>query len=109
MAKNFIQSGDVITVAAPAAVVSGGVVIAGEIVGIAQGDAASGAAVDLACGGVWELSKVASDDVALGDAIYWAAGSDLATVTATDNAKLGVAVAAAAASTGTVRVRLSGF
>jgi predicted RecA/RadA family phage recombinase len=57
--------------------------------------------------GVFELSKVATDAMALGDVIYWDASARLATLTATDNTKLGVAVAAA--GTGAVRVRLSGF
>lgn len=110
MAKNFIQSGDTLTVPAPAAVASGGVVIAGAIIGIAQGDADSGAPVDVACGGVWQLPKVAADAMAgVGVVVYWNSTSKLATVTASGNTKLGVAVEAAAAGTGTVKVRLSGF
>lgn len=109
MAKNYVQPGETITIPAPAAVTSGGVVIAGSIVGIAQGDAASGAKVDVTCGGVWELPKVAADAVTLGAPIYWAAATKLATITASGNTKLGVAVESAPASTGTVKVRLSGF
>ncbi|AXQ95684.1 DUF2190 family protein [Cereibacter azotoformans] len=107
--KNFVQPGDTLTIPAPASVLSGQPVIAGEIVGIASGDAASGAAVDVATSGVFELPKVAADAVTLGAPIYWDAEAELATTTETDNIKLGVAVAAAAASTATVRVRLSGF
>ena len=47
MATNFIQPGDCLTIPAPAAVASGGVVIAGTIVGIAAGDAESGESVDV--------------------------------------------------------------
>ncbi len=109
MAKNFIQPGDTVTIPAPAAVTSGGVVIAGAIIGVAQGDAASGASVDVKTSGVWGLPKVGADVATLGVAIYWNSTSKLATVTASGNTKIGVAVEAAAASTGTVKVRLSGF
>ena len=109
MATNFIQPGDNLTIPAPATVTSGAPIIAGEIVGIALGDAASGASVDVATSGVFELQKGAADDMGLGDVIYWDSSEGLATITATDNTKLGVAVAAAGTGTGAVRVRLSGF
>ncbi|BBU54061.1 hypothetical protein KU6B_03260 [Mameliella alba] len=109
MASNYIQYGDNLTIPAPATVTSGTPVIAGEIVGIALGGATSGDPVDVATCGVFELSKVAADAIDLGDVIYWDASAGLATITATDNTKLGVAVAAAGTGTGAVRVRLSGF
>ncbi len=109
MAKNFIQTGDTITIPAPAAVESGGVVIAGSIAGIAQGDAESGASVDVSTSGVLELPKVGADIATLGVAIYWNSTSKLATVTASGNTKIGVAVEAAGAGTATLKVRLSGF
>jgi predicted RecA/RadA family phage recombinase len=107
--KNYIQKGDTLTIPAPVAVLSGEPVIAGAIVGIASCDALSGAAVDVATSGVFELPKVAADAFAIGAAVYWDDEADLATSTATDNTKLGVAVAAATASTATVILRLSGF
>lgn len=111
MATNFIQRGDNLTIPAPATVTSGAPVIAGEIVGIALGDAASGASVDVATSGVFEIAKVAADDMALGDVIYWDASAELATIDDDSgaNARLGVAVAAAGTGTGAVNVRLSGF
>lgn len=109
MAKNFIQPGDVLTIPAPAAVLSGGVVIAGDIRGIAQGDAAGGFPVDVATRGVWELPKIGANDFPLGAKAYWNATDGLATTTASGNTLLGVAVEAAAASTATVKCRLSGF
>ncbi|WP_232831618.1 capsid cement protein [Pseudogemmobacter bohemicus] len=92
----------------PAFGATGAEVLAG-IVGIASGDAASGAPVDVATVGVFELPKVSANSFAVGAAVYWDATAELATTTATSNTKLGVAVAAAAASTATVTVRLSGF
>lgn len=109
MAKNFIQPGDTISIPAPTAVQSGQPVIAGDIRGIAQGDATSGSQVDVATSGVWTLPKVAADAFTLGAPVYWNSTSKLATATASGNTKLGVAVEAAAASTGTVKLRLSGF
>jgi predicted RecA/RadA family phage recombinase len=41
--RNFIQNGDIITVAAPAAVASGDGVLVGTLFGIAVDDADSGA------------------------------------------------------------------
>ena len=109
MAKNFIQPGDTVTIPAPAAVTSGGVVIAGNIAGIAQGDAASGEPVDVKTSGVWQLPKVGADVATLGVAIYWNSTSKLATVTASGNTKIGVAVEAAGAGVASIKVRLSGF
>jgi predicted RecA/RadA family phage recombinase len=108
MAKNHIQPGDTLTIAAPATVASGAVVIAGSIAGIALGGAASGAPCDVAVSGVFLLPKVAADNVTLGAPIYWDATAGLATIDddTGSNPRLGTAVAAAAASTGTVKVRL---
>lgn len=109
MGYNYIQPGGNITIPAPADVTSGGVVIAGAIIGIAAATVAAGEAVDVVTEGVFELAKVGADDVAVGDPIYWDGTNDLATLTASGNTKIGVAVAAAGASTATVKVRLSGF
>ena len=97
------------TIPAPAAVASGEPVIAGDIIGIAAGAAASCAPVDVNTSGVWELSKVGAEAFALGGKVYWNGTTKLATSTSSGATLIGVAVAAAAASTATVRVRLSGF
>lgn len=107
--KNFIQPGESLTIPAPAAVLSGGVVIAGSIVGIAHGDAAEGERVDVRCRGVFELPKVAANAFALGAAVYWSAGDGLATSTASGNTRIGTAVEAAASGSASAKVRLSGF
>ncbi|HRM74217.1 MAG TPA: DUF2190 family protein [Paracoccus sp. (in: a-proteobacteria)] len=107
--KNFVQPGDVITILAPAAVLSGRPVIAGEIVGIASGDAASGAPVDVATSGVFILPKIAANAFALGAPAYWDAASILVTSEAEDGVRIGVAIAAAPVGAATVTVRLSGF
>ncbi|WP_288959539.1 DUF2190 family protein [uncultured Sulfitobacter sp.] len=106
MAKNYIQPGDTLTIPAPADVLSGGVVIAGNIVGIAQGDALTGADLDVKTSGVWQLSKVAVDDITLGAPLYWDDSAELVTITATDNTRLGTAAEAAGASVSSVAVKL---
>ena len=80
--RNFVQSGDTLTIPAPAAVLSGEPVIAGAIVGIASGDAASGEPVDVATVGVFTLPKIAANGFVLGAKAYWDAAAKLATSTA---------------------------
>lgn len=109
MATNFLQTGDTITVPAGADYLSGAVAIEGEIIGIALGDALTGAPVDVKTSGVFEISKVAADAFAVGEPVYYDLAAELATATATDNIKLGVAVTVAVASSASVDVRLSGF
>lgn len=111
MATNYIQPGENLTIPAPATVTSGAPVFAGSIVGIALGDAASGESCDMATCGVWEIAKVAADDVSLGAPIYWDETAELATIDDDTgaNPKLGVAVAAAGNGVGAVNVRLSSF
>ena len=109
MARNFVQPGYTLTIPAPATVASGDVVVAGSIVGIAAGNAASGAPVDVHTGGVWTLPKVSALAINLGDIVYFDAGTKLVNKTSSGNTKIGVAVAAADNPSPSVRVRLSGF
>lgn len=104
--RNYVQPGDVLTIPAPAAVSSGGVVIAGALKGIASGDAALGASVDVATVGVFELSKVGANEFAVGDTVYWDSVAELATSVSTDNTGIGFAVAAAGAGSALVRVKI---
>ena len=106
--KNFVQVGDNITIPAPAPVVSGELVIAGSLFGIASTDAETGESVALSTTGVFEMSKVAADDITLGAVAYYDDTTDLVTTTASGNTKIGVAVEAAGNGAGTVRVRLNG-
>ena len=107
--KNYVQPGDTLTIPAPATVAAGGVVIAGNVKGIAAGDAESGDSVDVVTRGVFTLPKVGADAFTLGAPVYWDSGDGLATTTSSGNTAIGVAVAAAGASIASVNVRLSGF
>lgn len=104
--KNFLQSGDVLTIPAPSAVLSGAVVIVGQLKGVAVADAASGAPVAVQTRGVFSLPKAAAQAVTLGAAIYWDADDKVATTTATDNTLIGYAAAAAGSSAATVDVKI---
>lgn len=108
--KNYVQKGENITITATAAATSGQGVLVGNLFGIAAGNAEIGEALDLVTVGVFEMPKVSTDAIAVGDLIYWDAANAL--VTADDasgaNAEIGLAVTAAANPSGTVNVRLNG-
>lgn len=110
MATNYVQRGENLTITGPAAT-NGQPIFAGDIIGIALHSASAGQPVDLATTGVWELPKVAADDVALGAAIYWDAAASLATIDDASgaNAQVGVAVAAAIVNAANVKLRLKAF
>ena len=106
--KNFIQDGETITLAAPADVVSGGVVVVGSIVGVASVTALSGADVEVQTEGVFELTKVTTDAIVQGDKVYWDSGVGKLTKTPGTGSKplVGYAINAAANGTTIVRVNL---
>ncbi|UYO55701.1 DUF2190 family protein [Rhodopseudomonas palustris] len=112
--KTFIQSGDLITVPAPAAVKSGDGVQVGSLFGIANADAASGSDVVLSTEGVFELPKTSAQAWTVGAAIYWDAATGKATTAkddggspATAHLPIGHAVVAAVNPSATGTVRLS--
>ena len=108
--KNYVQPGNTITLTAPHAVSSGDGLLVGSIFGVAAGDAESGATVEAALTGVFDLKKVASQAWAAGDKVYWDNTNKEATKTATGNTLIGVATEAVAGGAGDVigRVRLNG-
>jgi predicted RecA/RadA family phage recombinase len=106
--KNYVQPGENITLTAEAAANSGDGVKVGTLFGIASGDAEIGDPLVLVTEGVFEMPKVATDDIAIGAAVYWRSGDGLVTTTATSNTKVGVAIMAAGNPSSAVRVRLNG-
>lgn len=101
--RNFVQPGDNLTVPAPEAVVSGGVVIVGDLKGVAAHDADANADVTIATRGVFNVAKDASF-FNVGDAVYWDGAA--ATSTATDNDKIGAATAYADSGAAVVAVKI---
>lgn len=109
MSKNFVQNGDVLTLAAPEAVTSGRGILIGTLFGIAQGDAESGALVDVKTDGVWTHAKTSAQAWTVGAAIYWDNTAKVFTTVSTGgNVLVGKAVAIAADPSPTGTVRLNG-
>jgi len=106
--KNFVQEGDVISVAAPYDVTSGAGALVGTLFGVAGFDAVSGATVELHCKGVWDLVKVGSQAWTVGALIYWDDTNKRCTTGASGNTLIGKAVAAVGSGAGETigRVRL---
>ena len=108
--KNYVQPGNTLTLTAPYAVTSGGGLLVGAIFGVAAGDVASGATVEAALTGVFDLTKIGSQAWTVGAKVYWDDTNKRCTTVATDNTLVGVAVEAVAggASDTIGRVRLNG-
>lgn len=104
--QNFIQTGDVLALTAPAAVKSGEGFLAGAIFAVAVRDAENGESVDARVAGVVELPK-AADNIAQGALIYWDAAEGEATTTAAGNRRIGAATEPAGTGAAAVRVRLT--
>jgi predicted RecA/RadA family phage recombinase len=104
--QNFIQKGVNLTIPAPANVLSGEVVVVGDLHGVASVSASAGADLVFVTEGVFELSKVAANAFTIGAKVYYDSATKLVTTTATGNTYIGAAVEAAAATTATVQVKL---
>lgn len=108
--KNFVQQGDVVSVTAPYALSSGDGCLVGVLFGVAQADAANGAAAELMTEGIFDI-KALSTDTASGTSLvaaYWDNTNKYITTTSTSNTKVGVIVAAKTSGQTTARVRLNG-
>lgn len=106
--QNYVQKGEVITLTAPYAVLSGGGLKVGSIFALATGPAVLGAPVEGVTYGVYNVPKVAAQAWTVGVKVYWDDTAKLVTTTATGNTLIGVAVADAANPSSTGRVRLNG-
>jgi predicted RecA/RadA family phage recombinase len=108
--KNYVQPGNVVTLAAPYAVASGDGLLVNAIFGVAAAAAGIGEPVEVALTGVFDLKKVGSQAWAAGDKVYWDNAAKEATKTATANTLIGAALEAVAGGAGDTvgRVRLNG-
>lgn len=107
--KNFIQPGKNIEMEAASAVTSGSVVVFGDLVGVAMGDAASGEKCSLVLEGVFELAKEAAA-ISAGDKVHFhAASGKVKAASGTGTVPMGYAVASALAGDETVKVLLHKF
>ena len=98
MATNFIQPGDMVSVTAPYTVTSGQGVQVGNFFGVAQHNAASGAAVQIHLEGVYSLTKEPSLAIAQGARVYWDNTNRRVTTNSVGNLTIGICTVAAAGS-----------
>ncbi|MBT9291849.1 DUF2190 family protein [Prosthecodimorpha staleyi] len=106
--KNVVQRGEILTLAAPYDVAAGAGLLVGAIFGVATSPALSGATVEAAVCGVFELAKTSAQAWTVGAKVYWDDAAKLCTTVNTSNTLIGVAVAAAANPSATGLVRLNG-
>ncbi len=109
MAANFLQQGDIVTVAAPSGGVSSGdLVIVGAIAGIALTDADATKDVNLQTRGVFTLPKLGTAVISQGAAVSWDIDPGQVVLPASGHYPLGTAIEAAGNGATTVGVRLDG-
>lgn len=104
--KNFIQKGCTLTLAAAAAVQSGGAMLVGKIFGVAVADVAAGEKGEFQVEGVFELPALATDVAAQGAILYWDAVNARLTTTAAGNTRVGVAVEDKVANAATAVIKI---
>lgn len=92
--KNFIKPGDTLTLVAPYNVSSGGGMLVGSIFGVATETALSGATVEAALEGVFDLAKTAAEAWTQGAVLYWNDTTKALTTTASTNKRVGYAAQA---------------
>lgn len=106
--KNYVQSGENITLAAPYDLASGAGCLVGTLFGVAELAAVSGATAIIATRGVFTLPKTSAQAWTVGAAIYWDDTNKVCTTTSSGNTLIGKAIEAAANPSGTGVVRLNG-
>lgn len=106
--KNFIHSGETVTVPAPYTVTSGGGVLVGTLFGVAAYNAASGDSVEIVTEGAFDLPKLSAQAWTFGAAIYWDDTNKWTTTVSSGNTLIGKAIAVAANPSATGSVRLNG-
>ncbi len=107
---NFVQRGNVLTLAAPYDRLSGQAGLVGKIFGVATVDVLSGVSAEFAVEGVFDLVKLAGYAPAVGDFAYWDNSQKAVVATDSGNSyKIGVFVAAATSGAVVARVRLDGI
>lgn len=74
--NNYLQSGDILTVTAPADVVGGQLIKVGGIIGVCASDAVSGAQVEIQTCGVFRFTKATGFVPAAGDVAFFDFGAD---------------------------------
>lgn len=105
--KNSIQEGEVLALAAPYAVASGGGALIGAIFGVAVTALANAEVGSFQLCGVYTLPK-ATGAATLGARAYWDNTNKNVTATSTSNTLIGVFAAAYASDATSALIRLNG-
>ncbi|BAI72845.1 hypothetical protein AZL_022070 [Azospirillum sp. B510] len=106
--KNYISTGNNVTLPAPSDVASGELVIAGALAGVAVTSAENGAPVTLATGGVYELPKRITATFASGGMVSFDVSARRCDTPGAGRYPIGAAIEPAANGASAVRVRLNG-
>jgi predicted RecA/RadA family phage recombinase len=108
MIATYVQDDDYIDYTPGADVAAGAVVVQGDLIGVALRPIPANTLGALAVEGVFDVPKAsgASTAIAAGVNVYWNAGAQQATTTASGNKLLGKTTKAAVDADTTVRVRL---
>lgn len=106
--RNFVQTGNVISVTAPCDVRSGQGVQVGALFGVAACDAGNGMQVEIERTGVFDIMAVTADTGAQGAKIYWDNTARRLTTTAANNTMVGMLTWAKGSNDATARVLLDG-
>lgn len=106
--KNFVQRGEIVTLAAPYDVASGAGLLVGAIFGVATSAALSGEPVETAVCGVYELAKTSAQAWTVGAKVYWDDTAKVCTTVPTSNTLIGIAVEPATNPSPRGIVRLNG-
>lgn len=105
--RNFVQSGNALTLTAPYAVTSGQGALVGALFGVASVTLASGAQGSFQIEGVYDLTKLSAQAWTTGALIYWDNAARNCTTVPTGNKLIGVAAADAVNPSAVGRVRLN--
>jgi len=108
MTTKFVQPGEVIDYTAGANKTSGQPVLIGTRLGVCLADIANGNTGPAAMSGVYTVTKLSTDVVAQGAALYWDNTNSRLTTTASGNTYAGYAFAAAGNGVTTVNIKLNG-
>lgn len=108
MTTKFVQPGEVIDYTAGADKTSGQPVLIGTKIGVCLADIANGSTGPVAMSGVYTVTKLSTDVVTQGAALYWDNTNSRLTTTASGNTYAGYAFAAAGNGVTTVNIKLNG-
>lgn len=108
--KNFIQTGDTLTLTPAAAVASGvGYLFGAAVFGVATNDVANGVAGEFKTEGVVEIGKTSALAISVGDRLFWDSVNKVVNKTSAAQQCVGVAVTAASNPSPTVYMKLGQY